>query len=358
MLSIVTPIDLGRRPRELVERVNTLASESESGGLRLIIGHGDRGGRYDSILKEGMKKYHHVTVVSEKVSSASPNMARLRNIAANAVGSEVIVFFDADIFPDTNLIRTIARQTLSGASLAMAPCLYLSRVGTRRFSSHDCARDVVERAIDFDSGLILHWAMPSSVMAVRSDDYRELGGFYEGYEGHGYEDIDFILRLALVKGLVTPSSSLLIDRPYRAPLLAEGFRGVLSTLCLSNLLDGNIAFHLFHAKDGDESYYQSRNENAALFQRRIGALVAGLRQDEDACPPIIQAFFSECKRRCIDPARFHALFDARPRYMLQRKALHIRLRRTFIKYWNRVAGRYPVAIKKKNAQSYLKHFIQ
>src|SRR3546814_10969669 len=133
--------------------------------------------------------------------------------------------------------------------------------------------------------------MPSSVVALRRADYMEVGGFHEHYEGHGYEDHDFLLRYALAKRVVAPDVSLLIDRPYRAPLLSEGFRAALGQLCVGNLLDGHVAFHLFHDRDSADPYQRCRFDNAAFFQSRFKYL----RQYRIAvvvAPPMIFPFYT------------------------------------------------------------------
>jgi hypothetical protein len=156
-----------------------------------------------------------------------------------------------------------------------------------------------------------------------------LGGFHEGYTGHGYEDFDFMLRFALKKQLLEPSPDLLIDRPYRAPLLAEGFRGALGTLCLPNLFQGHIATHLFHHRDSTEDYYAQRTANAHLFSQRMTKLLVDLSVSSlsPPVPPMVSAFYRECKLHGIAPIKFSALFDARPRHLLVKKPWFKRMER-------------------------------
>lgn len=327
-LTVLTPVDLSRRTSSLLNRLLGLADFVSGAGWQLVIGHANRNSLHDVKLRSQLEGKDNVRLVSESVGSGSANLARLRNIAAAQAEGEVVLLLDADIFFDIDLFRSLAEQAFAGVPLAMAPCIYLSHEGTLKLTENRDKTGIVSSALDFSPDFVMHWAMPSSVMALRREDYHALGGFCESYEGHGYEDLDFMMRLALAKSLIEEDADLLIDRPYRAPLLSEGFRNALGSLCIANLLDHKIAFHLFHGRDDADPYYQRRVDNAALFQSRFSYL-KNSADEEGSARPLISTFFAECNKRGLDPARFYALFDARPRYMLKRRPLYSRLWRRF-----------------------------
>lgn len=338
MPSILIPLDLTRRT-DLAGRALRLASVAGEAGFNLVIAHADRSSVHDRQFKAKLAQYDDVRIVSVEAGNVTPNLARLRNEGMRAIDDDIVLLLDADIDPDANLFHALVGQVKAGAPLAMAPCLYLSKQGTRALHLGKSKSEIIASSLAFAPDFALHWAIPSSVMALRRSDYLAVGGFCEGYEGHGYEDLDFMLRLALATGLAAPSASLLIDRPYRAPLLAEGFRGRLGTLCLANLLDGQIALHLFHERDDAEPYYRRRQDNAKLFHDHVKALVCNPPEGErsDAIPPMIEAFYTECLRRGVNPANYHALFDARPRHMLCRRPLYSRLWRDLRRSWQRAS---------------------
>lgn len=317
-VSLLTPLDLKRRPASLFFRIIKLAQVSGAAGFGLIIGHADRGSVYDVRLKRVMQRYSHVKIVTQERVDALPNLALLRNIAAHAAGAGVLVFLDADIEPDVKLFRSLADQVRKGVPLAMAPCIYLSQQGTQALAQGTGVEIIIQSALEYSPINVTHWALPSSVMALQQSDFFALGGFFEGFRGHGYEDFDFMIRFALAKHMIKPSQSLLIDRTYRAPLLAEGFRAELGVLCLANLLLGNVAVHLFHERDNEDAYYVQRNANAQLFRQRISMLLEETPIDAPSrsLSAMIIEFFEECRRQLIDPAHFYALFDARPRHLL------------------------------------------
>jgi predicted glycosyltransferase involved in capsule biosynthesis len=316
--SIIIPLDLSRRPSSLFARIVKLAHATATAGLRLIIGHANRGSVYDGRLGQMMREHPHVAVVEQRDVGRLTNLALLRNLAANEAEEGVLIFLDADIDPNTSLFNNLAAQVISGAPLAMAPCLYLSQEGTQALASGFRLDAILQSALNFSPSYVTHWALPSSVMAIHRSDFRSIDGFFEGYHGHGYEDFDFITRLALAKQLIKPSPYFLMDRTYRAPFLSEGFRGELGVLCLANLLLGNVAAHLFHERDNHDAYYIQRTANAELFQQRAATLLGKctMRAPLNPFPTMVAAFYEECQRQSVDPSRFHALFDARPRHLL------------------------------------------
>jgi predicted glycosyltransferase involved in capsule biosynthesis len=331
MFTIITPVDLGRRPQQLLDRLNRLIAAAQHASFQLVIGHADRGTRHDLKLKESVAACgnERVVLVSEVAKSAVSNQARLRNIAVQRAEREVLLLLDVDIFPDIQLFQTMAEAVAAkGAGLAMAPCVYLTERSEKLLLNSGNGEKILKSFHAFSPDFVLHWAFPSSVMTLRIDDYWRVGGFHEGYQGHGYEDLEFMIRIALCHDLIQPTASLKVDRSYRAPLLAEGFRGHLGRLCIPNLLDGNIAFHLHHGKDGKESYYLGRQRNSEIFKERISDLLESypaIESEPSRVSPMIISFFDECAKRGVDPSYYFALFDPRPRHLIRTRPLLPRL---------------------------------
>lgn len=320
--TIVTIADFTWRPDQLLERLSALAASLVGSEFDLVIGHADRGRSPDAVLHRRMDVFDHVKIVRVAPVDSNQELARLRNAAVSAVNSEILLLLDVDIWPDLRLFKKLIEQVAVGERLAIAPCIYLSVEGNRKIRQDGGCAKVIDGALGFSVDDVMHWALPSSVMALRHSDFLAVGGFYEAYLGHGYEDFDFMIRLALHAGKIKPSSDLLIDQTYRAPLLANGFRAALGMLCIPNLLDKNIAFHLYHEKDRQSVYQRRRLANAAIFQSRMRELLSlNVRPGGSGnTPELITSFFFECARRCIDPSTFHALFDPRPRHLLRRSS--------------------------------------
>lgn len=331
-LTALVTIDLGRRHRQLVERVDTQAFHLATAGIAVVVAHNDRGGHWDQRLKDMAVRWPSSSrLVSHALDSGIPNNSMLRNFGARHILTTHMALLDADIFPDTGLLREMYDSVSSGAEpFAMAPCLYLTVSGSRYVQSGKPIAEIYKRYLRFDKSQFHHLASPSSVMIFSVADFAAIGGFCEDYRGHGYEDFDFMIRLALAKKAIKTSAEFLVDRPYHAPLLADGFRAVLSILCLNRMLDRKFALHLHHDKQARDPYYMERVSNADLFKRRMESLL--IEQPPEAAQRsarsiLSDAFFDNCEKRGIDSAHYYVLFDARPDFMSRPVGLIRRIRR-------------------------------
>lgn len=328
--TLITLIDLVQRPNQLIDRLIKLAEALYGTEFVLSIGHVDRNSSADIRLKNQLRYLDHVLLTSIKPNGNKVELARMRNAAVGAVESSIILLIDVDIYPDLKLFRILVSNIENGNRISMAPCIYLTSPGTRLVEKGS-ADLVVESALAFSPRNVMHWALPSSLMALRVEDFKAIGGFCELYRGHGYEDFDFILRLSLHTKLIEPSLDLMIDKTYQAPLLSIGFRAALARLCLANLLNGNIAFHLFHKKNNKCLYHEQREVNSILFQTRLKNLLSRNLNtiNTNNNQELIFDFFTECAKFSIDPSKYYALFDARPRYLLKPRSKWKRLKNLF-----------------------------
>jgi predicted glycosyltransferase involved in capsule biosynthesis len=329
MVSIVTIVDLSLRAKQIEERVLSLINSVAESEFSFFIAHADRGTRADYRFKKIVSVFPNVFCISVNTSGADIELSRLRNEAVKCIGGGIVLLLDVDIYPDLRLFKSLAALVEAGNPVVIAPCVYLTSSGTRLIQEPLGPDMILDSSLNFCADYVLHWALPSSVMAFDYSNYIAIGGFYEGYVGHGYEDFDFMLRLALHAGVINASSELLIDSTYRAPLLSIGFRAILARLCLSNLLDKNIAFHLFHGKDLLSNYYKRRKSNAEIFNFRFKEIVSfySYSKSQQSTRALIDDFFIQCDRRGANPSAFYSLFDARPRHLLVDKTWLMRLRR-------------------------------
>ncbi len=328
--AIVTLVDLTQRADQLIDRLFKLADALVDTEFILSIGHGDRSSLADIKLKKKLAHFKHVQFSSVKPEGNEIELARMRNVAVRNIDSSIVLLVDVDIYPDLKLFRHLVTSVEKGERIAMAPCIYLTAYGNRLVEKGN-ANVVVESALAFSPDYVMHWALPSSVIALRVDDYRAIAGFQEVYRDHGYEDFDFMLRLAVHIGLIKPSVDLLIDRTYRAPLLSVGFRATLGRFCLENLLNRNIAFHLYHKKNQQFPFYKTRKDNSIIFQKKIKILLGEKSNEESRynTHELVCDFFAECARLSVDPSKYFALFDARPRYHLRPSSTWKRFKNIF-----------------------------
>lgn len=321
-ITIVTTIDLLRRPEQLLNRLQKMCQMVVSNDFNLVIGHNDRGSKYDAELKNWFcRKRDNIVLVSNKDDSETINNSRLRNIALCEVETSVSILMDLDVCVDPKIIRELANSVKSGQPISMLPCIYLTEKGTKYYLENNNKKMIIDDYFSFGRNYVMHVAMPSSIIAFETYDAKKINGFDEKFIGHGYEDFDFIFRLAVYHNLIFPSSDLLIDKTYTAPLLANGFRAHLANFCLRFMLDKKFGFHLHHKKDNNELYYFLRGKNKIRFEEKIKIFLNDSQSVKDIkIPPLIKSFFEICAERRIDSNEYYAFFDARPIHIIKQKS--------------------------------------
>ncbi|MGI4983628.1 MAG: galactosyltransferase-related protein [Janthinobacterium lividum] len=314
---VVVPVDLGRRPLDLLFRVRALCEQTRMQPVSLVIGHNDRRSPYDRMLKALCRRYD-VRLVSRFFYRDNVNNARLRNEAMSAVTAPLTLLLDADLLlPGDTVARVAASVATGDFPFRILPCLYLSRRGSKDLGRGDISpQGMLDAYFRFRRAPFLHLALPSSVALFRTEDFDRCGGFDTAFEGHGYEDFDFLLRLAWLHGLVPRTRDLLIDRPTRAPLLSLGFRSHLARLTLPGMLRHEFAFHLWHPAAKDD-YYMARGENAQRLTRKIEAELAmpcasGSAAEPAIDMPLLRFWLDLCEHHGANPRDYLILFDNRP----------------------------------------------
>jgi len=312
-LTAVVPVDLLRRPAELLRRMVDQVSFPGMSQLKMVIAHNDRGSRHDRALVDVLSRFPHVTLVSHMFYGGAVNNAHLRNRAVEKVDTEMLVLLDADLHPNPTLLAESSRLLeLQEERLVILPCLYLTKWASQRLrTGRETPDTILGGYFSFRRRYFQHMASPSSVLVMRTQDYRDLGGFDEEFQGHGYEDFDFMLRLAMRHGLVPRTEDLLENKSFRAPLLAVGFRKYLGRLSLPRLLEKRVVLHLYHDKPVD-SYYHARAKNAVRLQRKLRAYI-GTAAGETYCREfLVDEFLECCRKQGVSAQDYLVLFDTRP----------------------------------------------
>lgn len=327
-LSILVPVDLLRRPADLLQKIIRTVHYPGMEQFEIVVAHNDRNTRHDHSLIQALSAAVHVTLVSRKFYGGPVNSAFLRNRAAEVASGSMVLLLDADIFPNPPLFMESAEKVCGGCEkVVMLPCLYLTKWASRQLErGRKSAEKLLAGYFAFERRYFNHLASPSSVLAFAKDDYWTIGGFDEAFNGHGYEDFDFMLRLALHHRLIPPAADLLTNETYRAPLLAEGFRKYLGRLSLQNILERKLVFHLFHPNDRYDQYFQSREKNAQRFVEKFLPLVSENHEAQLNQMLLIDEFYRWCRMKGVAAKDYFVLFDARPGHVDRLSSWKDRLR--------------------------------
>lgn len=322
MLSIIVPVDLDRRPNDLIRKLHLLITHKNANQLHFVIAHNHRGSWFDDQLVKILSCIKNVVLVSKPFYKGPINNSLLRNKAVLHADSFCLLLLDADLVPDQELFFKCAEQIKSGQrEMIVLPCLYLSKYGSHLLTKkNETPAALFKRFLKFDRTPFLHIASPSSITFLTRENYWLIGGFDEAFTGHGYEDFDFMLRLGIKLGLIKHEIDMLEDVVCRSPLLASGFRKYLGRLSLPHFLSQEVIFHLHHGKNQRERYYKSRTINRELFISKNKHL--SISTDVKSEMILIQDFFSLCSKKNLNPQDYSILFDNRPGHVDRPKSFY------------------------------------
>ncbi len=309
-LTSLIPIDLKIRAKDIINKAELIASDAEKSNVKVIFGHNNRNTRQDKAFIKAIKNHSNVTLCQANNKSELINVSQLRNLAFQQVDTELIVLLDVDIFPDFALFMRCANEILNkSAPFHILPCLYLTKYGTDYLRKKTSIEGLKEKYFSFSRKEFLHLACPSSIVVMKSSDYREIKGFNPAFNGHGYEDFDFLLRLAERYNRINKSADFLLETSHRSPLLSTGFRKELGMHCINALIEKKLTFHLYHARDNEDNYYQRRKLNYQLFSKLHQHDVS---VDEHYSSSLLEEFIRVCKEKKVNYRTYSIYFDNKP----------------------------------------------
>lgn len=324
-ITAIVPLDLGYRPKDILDKAIRLADAAEKANVRMVFGLNDRGTRIDRELKKRLQGFTTSTIVLGKLDYDSVNMSALRNLAFSAVESEYLVLLDVDIWPDFQILQKYQEKIGSGhRPFYFLPCLYLTEAGSRHLAKQ--AKDtaaLTAKYFSFSRKEFLHLASPSSITVMQSRDYHAIGGFNVSFVGHGYEDFDFMLRLAARYDEVHTSPDFLTRGSARSPLFATGFKRDLGRICFDPLLEKDFVYHLHHEKAPTSRFYAARTDNFERFAAIHSSFVEGADRDD---PTLISEFLMHCRQSGKNINDYSILFENKPGHIDRYDTFRRRLR--------------------------------
>lgn len=311
-LSIVIPIDLHRRTRDIYNRIKNYVRIFSGSKIKIIFGCNSEPRYWVNKVKNLIAPHTNFELCL--VNADASSLAKLRNTALDAVKTKFVLFLDIDILPDLNIIHQAYEQVINHPSkLGMFPCLYLSKNGSKKIGKWSTS-DFIHSYYDFRRDLIQHLAFPSSIVLTDMASVIYITGFDEAYVGHGYEDFDFMLRLFQHKKMIEYTQDLLIDEPYLAPLMSTGLRALLAKPYLESLLTPCYFLHIFHMKDKEEYYYQRREVNKNYFKTKFQSQILVNSQINKL--DLLQSFFASLENE-KESSKYAALWAEIEGYRLR-----------------------------------------
>ena len=310
-LTAIVPLDLEYRPKDIIEKAKLLAIAAEAADIPIIFGLNDRNSAPDRKLKDSLTPYKNVQISSAALDFSSVNMSALRNLAFSKVKTKFITLLDVDIWPDFELLTKYKVLIERGnRPYYFLPCIYLTALGSKKLLRNlETPSSLTDKYFLFSRKEFLHLASPSSVTVMKSDDFQVISGFNQSFVGHGYEDFDFMIRLASMYNEIEASSDFLQPQDSRSPLFATGFKKELGRICFSPLLAKDFTYHLYHPKNPFDTFNTSRPSNFETFKTLHKSFSVGPSRDDNT---LISEFLKHCKNHGQEIKEYSALFENKP----------------------------------------------
>jgi len=323
-LSVIIPIDLRYRANNIIEKAMQFVAHALDNNVVVIFGVDSGSIQANKVFLKKLSFYKNVEIVFSYKKSASVNSALLRNIAFERCSTRYVALFDVDIYPDFNIILKYLDKLKNGVKpFFILPCLYLTKSASNALMKSRINTEVLKKQyFSFSRKEFLHLASPSSLTIMHSSDYVALHGFDSYYEGHGYEDFDFLIRLCELHGLLINTQDLLIDKTSRSPLFSVGFRKHLGLLCIESLVKKDIFFHLFHEKNNESEYLSSRKRNKTYFMLKFKKYSI----DKPVEVFLLNYFIEYCNCKGLDIRDYSILFENKPGHIDRYDTLKRKLR--------------------------------
>lgn len=322
----IVPIDLVSRADDIVGKAVLLAKAFSAYGAAIVFAHNDRRGAADKKFVQALSvaRYPGVVVVSSNFYDGVVNPALLRNVAAPQVQTPVMLLLDVDIFADMDLFQFYADSVGRSAPFSMLPCLYLTKLGTKKVLAGELTPSTLKAEyFEFSRKYFLHLASPSSIIFMSTPAYHEIGGFDERFSGHGYEDFDFMVRLAVHYKVIEKPDDFMVNIVARSPLFVQGYRRELGRLVIPSLIKKDLVYHLHHERGERGDYSTQRRRNFELFKsKNEHCSDSSTRQDKT----LLTAFICAVSELGLDVADYGIYFDNKPGHVDRFDTLRRRVR--------------------------------
>lgn len=253
------------------------------------------------------------------------SLSHARNVGLRAATTEYVMFSDIDFFFLSNAFRRI-ESLISNLKLEDRidqiinfPVCHLSTKGTSRYLE-ESNKDGFLDWVSFNSTYsrfnedIDFCAPYSNIIVVHKLFYELVGGYNESFRGHGSEDFEFLVRVALHTGNYPEPVNINEDR--QRPKSREffggrryaGFRSLCELICLPTELTGLKAFHLDHPRLPDNPWVIEND----LSRARLNAELDKYHQNRDRL--LLADYLPRPKLAiciCVDPSHAGYFFPLR-----------------------------------------------
>lgn len=208
------------------------------------------------------------------------NLSRGRNAGIRASEAEYVLFEDVDLFYAEDFYLDLQHEVRSLLctekwQFLVFPVIYLSETGTNYALENRKLhlKELISEITDHESSQVESFAPVSSLIACSTSYCRSIGGFDEAFEGWGFEDSDFVLRMLRNSSLEKPRDFYKLDtRNYSDQVQWRGWRAFFRLHGDLMAMKGMYGFHAWHpAAQHKSDQIRERNRNTFLENTKFYA---------------------------------------------------------------------------------------
>ncbi len=211
------------------------------------------------------------------------NASKARNIGIINSSADFIFFEDLDLISDVNFYERINIEIESlliekGWDFFVVPVSYLKEgalnaneipLSAKKYSN------IVSDLFESNKTIVDFHADASSYLMVRREKCLEIGGYDERYEGWGFEDSDFWVKLLTQSSLDKPRNFFRLDtRPYSQQVQWSGWRALFRVHADLMANKGIYSFHVWHPI-AEHRNFEQKEKNRVLFNGNAKEYFAG-----------------------------------------------------------------------------------
>jgi predicted glycosyltransferase involved in capsule biosynthesis len=214
----------------------------------------------------------------------SSDLSRARNRGLAHLANRYVVLEDVDLVVDTDFHRRLLHLATiyigeRGLALLTVPVAYLSQSASAEVLVTADPVGLLDRfkadAVLPDPARVVGWVAASSVIVFERAAAYRVGGMATVYEGWGFEDFDFAIRLLATGSLPLPPDFWVHDAcDYRDQIEWRGWRATMRLHGDLVAYHGLCAFHLHHPVEMTERS-ADRDRNRTIFLDRLEAFAGG-----------------------------------------------------------------------------------
>lgn len=222
--------------------------------------------------------------------------AKARNIAYLESLTELLVFSDVDCLFDYDFFELLFKkankhklQTNKRRYFSM-PVVHLGKAISKKIESdlklnpkNSLSIEYEIHHYEFRSENLEFIAPYSNIFMIHRDFFDLSGGYSEEFRGHGSEDFEFLVRLAILSGhhqmpedltkdIYGPLSKSFFEKNTQKYI---GFRKLLESASMISEIEGLRTYHLWHQKPANRGYWTVKNDWKRI---RLKSMLAAYQQ--------------------------------------------------------------------------------